>query len=191
MKRTEFEDFRPERARPGFDTVVTFIAHPDDEYLIGTGVFERFKHAGYRLVIASATAGERGQLYGKPAPSNKVRSVRIAEMHASAHALGAEAYFLRPRFQDGTLLENQSALNRAALRFVRQWNTAWVYSFAMGPNYPYRFAHLDHDAMAIAAAYASQNANVRDLVDDEKHPPSANRPHLLGWTVNPFLGEGK
>ncbi len=185
----EYREFFPDTAWTGSNqNMLALVAHPDDERLIGTGVLNRFRRAGFRVHVATATFGEKGKLYGQSHPPDDVIGHRKPEFVRSVRAMGARPVFLDRRFPDGGLPERQRELNDAVLRLVRKLNISVIYSFAIGPNYPYRFLHFDHDAIAVAAANASQKGDVTGVVDDTAHPPLPFRSKYIGWTVNEYLG---
>ncbi|MQY05642.1 PIG-L deacetylase family protein [Actinomadura macrotermitis] len=68
-------------------TCVFFHAHPDDEALLTAGTMARLTAEGHRVVLAVATAGEKG-LTGRKGDGDGLGEVRTAELHASAAALG-------------------------------------------------------------------------------------------------------
>jgi LmbE family N-acetylglucosaminyl deacetylase len=69
-------------------TVVSFHAHPDDEALLTGGLLARAVAEGHRVVLVTATAGERG-LAGESDGSGEVLAdVRLRELAASAEVLG-------------------------------------------------------------------------------------------------------
>jgi LmbE family N-acetylglucosaminyl deacetylase len=64
---------------------VFFHAHPDDEALLTAGTMALLADQGHRVVLVVATAGEQGLA----APTERpLGTVRTAELHASARALG-------------------------------------------------------------------------------------------------------
>ena len=67
-------------------TLVAFHAHPDDEALFTGGSIARLAAEGHRVVVVTATAGERG-LTGAGAAD--LGAVRLAELEAAARELGA------------------------------------------------------------------------------------------------------
>jgi LmbE family N-acetylglucosaminyl deacetylase len=69
-------------------TVVFFHAHPDDEALMTGGTMARLAAEGHRVVLVTATAGERGLAASTITTSNALAEVRLAELQASATALG-------------------------------------------------------------------------------------------------------
>ena len=66
-------------------TLVAFHAHPDDEALFTGGTLARLAHEGHRVVVVTATAGERG-LTADPGPD--LADTRLAELEAAARELG-------------------------------------------------------------------------------------------------------
>jgi LmbE family N-acetylglucosaminyl deacetylase len=66
-------------------TCVFFHAHPDDEALLTSGTMARLAAEGNRVVLVVATAGERGL---SERDDRELAGVRLAELHASATALG-------------------------------------------------------------------------------------------------------
>jgi LmbE family N-acetylglucosaminyl deacetylase len=68
-------------------TLVSFHAHPDDEVLLTGGTLARCAAEGHRVVLAVATAGERGLTGGSDVdgPLGRRRQVELA---AAAQALG-------------------------------------------------------------------------------------------------------
>lgn len=65
-------------------TLVAFHAHPDDEALFTGGTLARLSAEGHRVVLVTATAGERGLTAG----AGDLGAVRRAELEASARVLG-------------------------------------------------------------------------------------------------------
>ncbi len=70
-------------------TVVAFHAHPDDEALLTGGTLARAAAEGHRVVLVTATRGERGLAGRSDGTGEQLAAVRMAELHASASALGA------------------------------------------------------------------------------------------------------
>jgi LmbE family N-acetylglucosaminyl deacetylase len=70
-------------------TIVSFHAHPDDEALLTAGTLARAAAQGHRVVLVSATDGAAGlasSAYGTP---EELAAHRLAELRASADAIGA------------------------------------------------------------------------------------------------------
>ena len=69
-------------------TVVFFHAHPDDEALLTGGTMARLSAEGHRVVLVTATAGEKGLASASLTTSSSLADLRMAELEASAAALG-------------------------------------------------------------------------------------------------------
>jgi LmbE family N-acetylglucosaminyl deacetylase len=70
-------------------TIVSFHAHPDDEALLTAGTLARAAAAGHRVVLVCATAGEAGLAAADFGTGRSLGSHRVAELDASAAAIGA------------------------------------------------------------------------------------------------------
>jgi LmbE family N-acetylglucosaminyl deacetylase len=71
-------------------TLVAFHAHPDDEALFTGGTLARFAATGHRVVLVTATAGERGLA----ADDAELGAVRLLELETAAAALGVSRVVL-------------------------------------------------------------------------------------------------
>lgn len=69
-------------------TLVSFHAHPDDEALLTGGTLARAAAEGHRVVLVVATRGEAGLAGSAYGPPEALAETRVAELHASAAALG-------------------------------------------------------------------------------------------------------
>lgn len=69
-------------------TLVSFHAHPDDEALLTGGLLARAAAEGHRVVLVTATAGERGLAGELDGAASGLGDVRMAELAASAEILG-------------------------------------------------------------------------------------------------------
>jgi LmbE family N-acetylglucosaminyl deacetylase len=72
-------------ADPTRYTLVSFHAHPDDEALFTGGTLAGLAAGGHRVVVVTATAGERG-LAADPGPG--LGALRLRELHAAVRELG-------------------------------------------------------------------------------------------------------
>lgn len=70
-------------------TVVSFHAHPDDEALLTAGTLARLAAEGHRVVLVTATDGGAGLADPAYSAGSRLGEHRLAELHASARALGA------------------------------------------------------------------------------------------------------
>ena len=68
--------------------VVFFHAHPDDEALLTSGTMAALAAQGHRVVLVVATAGEAGLAADQLRADGGLGVRRLAELHASAEALG-------------------------------------------------------------------------------------------------------
>ena len=73
---------------PGPFTVVAFNAHPDDEALLSGGTLAGLAREGHRVVLVTATRGERGLSRGSYGDGEALAAARMDELEASAAALG-------------------------------------------------------------------------------------------------------
>jgi len=74
--------------------LLAFHAHPDDESLSMGGTLARYAAAGERVVVATATRGEAGEIHNHDAPESLRESlgeVREAELRAACAILGVSA----------------------------------------------------------------------------------------------------
>lgn len=69
-------------------TLVAFHAHPDDESLLTGGTLARASAEGHRVVLVTATLGERGLAGSGDGQDDDLGRVRRAELFAAATALG-------------------------------------------------------------------------------------------------------
>ncbi|MBP8881384.1 MAG: PIG-L family deacetylase [Dermatophilaceae bacterium] len=69
-------------------TVLAFHAHPDDEALLTGGTLAKAAAAGHRVILVTATDGGLG-LTSSAYPRERLGEIRLAELRASAAALGA------------------------------------------------------------------------------------------------------
>jgi LmbE family N-acetylglucosaminyl deacetylase len=69
-------------------TLVSFHAHPDDEALLTGGLLARSAAEGHRVVLVTATAGERGLADDRQ--RDGLAALRMVELAASAQILGCD-----------------------------------------------------------------------------------------------------
>jgi LmbE family N-acetylglucosaminyl deacetylase len=74
-------------ARPRF-TVVAFHAHPDDESLLTGGTLARAAADGHRVVLVTATSGERGLARPEDGQGRPLAEIRRRELRRAADELG-------------------------------------------------------------------------------------------------------
>jgi LmbE family N-acetylglucosaminyl deacetylase len=82
------------RSRAALGTVLGVWAHPDDEAYLSAGLMALARRAGQRVVVVTATAGERG-LSEPPMPPDELAVLRRRELRSSLAAVGVtEHHFL-------------------------------------------------------------------------------------------------
>ena len=69
-------------------TLLAFHAHPDDEALLTSGTMARAAADGHRVIVVVATDGALGLASQEYAADGGLATRRMAELHASAAALG-------------------------------------------------------------------------------------------------------
>lgn len=87
---------------PGRHTLVAFHAHPDDEALLTGGTLARAAAEGHRVVLVTATDGERGLAGREDGRGERLAAVRVAELEESARVLGV-ARLVRLQYGDSGL----------------------------------------------------------------------------------------
>ena len=81
-------------------TLLGVWAHPDDEAYLSAGLMARFRRRGDRVVVVTATRGERGTSDPDAWPPERLAALRERELRASLAAVGvSELRFLD--FVDG------------------------------------------------------------------------------------------
>ncbi|HEY5201716.1 MAG TPA: PIG-L family deacetylase [Acidothermaceae bacterium] len=69
-------------------TIVAFHAHPDDEVLLMGGTIARLASEGHRVILVTATTGERGLAAAELTTDRTLADVRTDELKRSAALLG-------------------------------------------------------------------------------------------------------
>ncbi len=69
-------------------TLVSFHAHPDDEALLTGGTLARAAAEGHRVVLVTATDGDRGLAGDEDGHGNRLAALRVHELQQAARALG-------------------------------------------------------------------------------------------------------
>ncbi|HEY5456111.1 MAG TPA: PIG-L family deacetylase [Acidothermaceae bacterium] len=69
-------------------TIVCFHAHPDDEVLLMGGTMARLASEGHRVIVVTATTGERGLAAAGVTADRTLAEVRVDELKRSAALLG-------------------------------------------------------------------------------------------------------
>ena len=119
--------------------VLAVLAHPDDESLACGGTLARLADEGMRVVVMSASHGERGALTG-PARDDKLGRARLDEMYQAVNALGLAEVVVWDH-PDGELRwEHVAEFNAELVTFIRRRKPAAIITFGEDGLY----WHLDH-----------------------------------------------
>ena len=158
-------------------TVVFFHAHPDDEALLTSGTMAKIAAAGHRVVLVVATAGESGLAANRLPAGRQLGELRMAELRASATALGvsrlevlgyADSGLAReptprpppgaaPRFADA---DADEAAGRVAA-ILSQEHAAVLTTYDANGGY----GHPDHLAVRTVGALAARLAGTPVLLE--------------------------
>ena len=158
-------------------TIMTILAHPDDETFAFSGTLAKYAAQGAQVICVCSTRGEGGDISDlSDATKETLGQVREAELRAAAAIIGAkEVIFLD--YIDGTLhTVDFDELVGKAVRLIRQYRPDVLISF--GPDGVY--GHLDHITMskaALAAWHAAADAAAypEQLADGSLVPHLADR----------------
>jgi LmbE family N-acetylglucosaminyl deacetylase len=159
-------------------TVLVVQAHPDDAESWCSGTLKLLKDKGYKIVIASMTAGGLG---GVDTNEQETMILRKKEAEASAKILGAEYYCLDER--DGYVFDSLEARIKV-LSLVRKVKAGIVFTH-IPDDY-----HADHRATAVITDVAAMQATLANAPCDE--PPLERTPlfyHTAPMTLTGALGD--
>jgi LmbE family N-acetylglucosaminyl deacetylase len=157
-------------------TLLFSFAHPDDESFSGAGTAMRYRAAGARTVLVTATLGERGRAGNPPvcAPG-ELAACRERELREAAAIIGFDELHLLG-FRDRELAEAQpDAVRQPLVALIRRVRPSVVITF--DPN-GYN-THPDHVAISRFTVDAIAVAG------DPRWFPAAGEPHVvrrLLWT---------
>ena len=150
--------------RPDRFTLVSFHAHPDDEVLLTGGLLARAAAEGHRVVLVTATAGERGLAGTEDGAGADLARRRSAELAESARLLGCDRVVelgyrdsgLRPDPDDTDAFAHQDvdavARSLAVLLREEQADVLTIYDRNGG------YGHPDHQQVHRAGTLAARLA---------------------------------
>lgn len=110
--------------------VLSFHAHPDDAEAWNAGVLKLLKDRGYKIVIATLTAGQMG---GCNMTMDETAEIREKEARAAASVLGADYYCLGG--QDGLLFDS-SDLRLKAVSLIRKLKAGIIFTHLANDYHP-------------------------------------------------------
>lgn len=121
------------------ETVLVILAHPDDESLACGGTLARLADTGARVVLFSATQGERGGPTG-PVRDDALGRIRVSELMAAARTLGISNVILTDH-PDGELRWGRvPELHAEIVTAVRRFKPCFIITFGADGLY----WHPDH-----------------------------------------------
>ena len=120
-------------------TVLAVFAHPDDESLACGGTLARLADAGFRVVIMTASHGERGAHTG-PARDDALGARRALEMREAGAALGVAEIVIGDHPDGDLQWSHVSELHADLVTWIRRHRPAAVITFGEDGLY----WHRDH-----------------------------------------------
>lgn len=136
--------------RPGRRTMVGIWAHPDDEAYLSAGLMAEMRRAGHRVVVITATLGERGTDDPASWPPTRLAARRRVELRNSLAAVGVDDVRLLG-YEDGTCDRQDGAVATARIaRLLAEVRPDLVVTF--GPDGV--TGHPDHRAVNVWATEA-------------------------------------
>lgn len=150
------------------------FAHPDDESFCGAGTAMKYAAEGHRIVLVTATLGQRGKCGDPPVcRPDEIEATRERELREAARIIGFDALHLLG-YRDRELADAPPDEVRAALvKIIRQERPAVVFTFdPNGFN-----VHPDHVAIARFTFDA-----VAAAADPRWHP-DLGAPHVVTRTL--------
>jgi LmbE family N-acetylglucosaminyl deacetylase len=155
-------------------TLLLVFAHPDDETFLAGGVACRYASEGARVVLVTATLGERGKTGDPPiCAADQLPEVRRAELHRAAAILGIEEIRLLGYRDRDLSAAPPDQVREQLVSILRACRPSVVVSFdPHGGN-----LHPDHIAISRFAVDAVVAAA------DDRFLPSAGAAHRVGRMV--------
>jgi LmbE family N-acetylglucosaminyl deacetylase len=157
-------------------SILFSFAHPDDESFSGAGTAMKYAAAGARIVLVTATLGERGKAGDPPvcAPDD-LAACREKELREAAAIIGVDELHLLG-YRDRELADAPpEAVRRSLVSIIRRVRPAVVITFdANGFN-----VHPDHVAIS---RFTSDSVSA--AADPRWHPETGGPHHVVRmlWT---------
>lgn len=145
-------------------TVLSIHAHPNDTEVLNSGLLKLLKDRGYKIFIATLTAGGLGSINTTQC---KTIITRKKEANKAAESLDAEYYCFD--LEDGFIFDNEK-IRIDVSEFIRAVNPGIVFT-----HIPHDF-HIDHRTTANIVEIASIMATLPNLT--KKEPPLETIPLL-------------
>jgi LmbE family N-acetylglucosaminyl deacetylase len=144
-------------------TVLAFMAHPDDAEICCGGTLIQLAALGWRIHIATATAGDCGTMTHTPW---EISAIRTAEAAEAAAMIGADYHCLGEA--DGMVVFDKPALGKT-IDLFRRIAPSLVFT------HPLRDYMMDHEMVAMLAraasfVYGAPNASGHPRLDQSMIP---------------------
>jgi LmbE family N-acetylglucosaminyl deacetylase len=151
------------------NNVLAFFAHPDDAEFLCAGTLTRLRALGWRIHIATMTAGGGGSM---TLPPEETARIRLCEAAQAVALLDGEHHCVYA--QDLLICYDQPAL-RGVLEIVRRVNPRLV--FTHSPS-DYLVDHEMTSRLVRAACFAASVPNVKTEAE-RAAPATPGVPHLF------------
>ena len=135
-------------------TVLTFLAHPDDAEILCSGTLIRLKELGWKVHIATATAGDCGSA---TLPAEEISDIRRGEAASAAEKIGATYRCLEE--SDVNVIFDRTS-NRKAINLFREVAPTLVFTH---PRHDYMIDHEQVHQLARSAAFSYPIPNASSL----------------------------
>jgi LmbE family N-acetylglucosaminyl deacetylase len=157
-------------------TLLFCFAHPDDESFSGAGTAMRYAASGARIVLVTATLGEKGKCGDPPVCAQEdLGPTRERELRAAARIIGFDELYLLGFVDRELAAAPHEQVSRSLVGIIRRERPAVVFTFdPNGFN-----VHPDHVAISRFTSDA-----VSAAADPRWHPEAGNA-HLVTrvlWT---------
>lgn len=146
-------------------TALGFFAHPDDAEILCAGTLIRLREKGWKVHIATATAGDCGTMDKSPW---EISAIRVREAQASAGLIEAKYHCLDEK--DGLVVYDKPTL-RKAIDLFRRVAPGVVFTH---PPEDYMGDHEQVSRIARAVAFVYSAPNISKLPRN----PEGGIPHL-------------
>ncbi len=159
------------------ENILAFMAHPDDAEFLCAGTLARLQARGYKIHIATMTAGDGGSAI---LPNEEIAKKRLEEARQSAAIL--DAHYDCAYASDFFVTFNEWAVKRA-IEIVRKARPTIVITHS---SQDYMTDHEQTSMIVRAACFAASAINARTQVENPA-PPLAAIPHL--YYADPIEGK--
>jgi LmbE family N-acetylglucosaminyl deacetylase len=145
------------------NTVLSFLAHPDDAEILCAGTLIRLADAGWKIHIATATPGDCGTMTQS---RWEISAVRVNEARRSAGLIGAEYHCLDER--DGLVVYDKPTVQKA-IDLFRRVAPSLVFTHAQDD---YMMDHVEVSRLARGASfvYGAPNVSAFPLLPGSRVP---------------------